>query len=112
MELKNVLNPDIIVKQEAPSERSAAISQSSSVLLAQKLAQAEAARVKLKQTTDLLPAILKQLSDNYNISVTPKRKDDTQKHRRASNSCKLAVREVYKALARTDQSFGFELGRD
>lgn len=52
------------------------------------------------------------MSDNYNITVTPKRKDDTLKHRRASNTCKLAVREVYKALARTDQSFGFELGRD
>lgn len=48
MEPKNVLNPDIVVKQEAPSEGSAAISQSSSVLLAQKRAQAEAARVKLK----------------------------------------------------------------
>lgn len=45
---KNVLNPDIVVKQEAPSERSAAISRSSSVLLARKRAQAEAACVKLK----------------------------------------------------------------
>lgn len=47
---KNVLNPEIVVKQEAHSERSAAISQSSSVLLAWKRAQAEAARVKLKYT--------------------------------------------------------------
>lgn len=48
MEPKNALNPDIVVKQEAPSERSAAISQSSSILLARKRGQAEAARVKLK----------------------------------------------------------------
>lgn len=48
MEPKNALNPDIVVKQEAPSERSAAISQSSSILLARKRGQAEAALVKLK----------------------------------------------------------------
>lgn len=48
MEPKNALNPDIVVKQEAPSERSAAISQSSSILLARKRGQSEAARVKLK----------------------------------------------------------------
>lgn len=48
MEPKNILNPDIFVKQEAPSERSAAISQSSSIILARKSAQTEAARVKLK----------------------------------------------------------------
>lgn len=48
MEPKNALNPDTVVKKEAPSKRSAAISQSSSILLARKRAQAEAARVKLK----------------------------------------------------------------
>lgn len=49
MEPKNVLNPDIVVKQKASSERSAAISQSSLVLLTWKRAQVDAARVKLKQ---------------------------------------------------------------
>lgn len=49
MEPKNVLNPDIVLKQKASSERSAAISQSSLVLLTWKRAQVDAARVKLKQ---------------------------------------------------------------
>lgn len=48
MEPKNVLNPDIVLKQKASSERSAAISQSSLVLLTWKRAQVDAARVKLK----------------------------------------------------------------
>lgn len=42
-----------------------------------------------RQSTDLSPAILKQLSDNYNITVTPKRKDEGRTHRRASNRCKV-----------------------
>lgn len=33
-------------------------------------------------------------------------------NRRASNTCKLSVREVYKAISRIDEKFGFFLGKD
>lgn len=44
--------------------------------------------------------------------MTPKRKDEARTHRRASNKCKLAVREAYKAISKIDGGFGFSLEKD